>query len=82
MNTVYNYWHPKSAAPEDIADGFHFELPLVFIGLRERQESGVEPNPYELARRIDPRFHRDLNTLEQLLEQGRPQPDTDAQDES
>lgn len=76
MDVVYNYWHPEAAKKEDIIDGFHFDPLLVFIGLNERKSSGVEPNPYELAKRIHPLFHQDLNNLERILDQGKPAADS------
>jgi hypothetical protein len=81
MDIVYYYWHPEQA-PKPVGGqergGFMFPLKLVTLGWKEFKKTGIYPNPYELAKRINPQFMADIDYLDSLIEQGRPEPPPDA----
>lgn len=72
---MYYYHHPAEIpAKPPTRRGFFNPFELVIAGRTERQKTGIIPDREELAKRLNRQWVEDLNYLDELIEQARPEP--------
>lgn len=80
MDTVYFYWHPDEAKAKGVKEdrgGFYTpSLTLIAAGWEVKKHTGQYPDPEDLAKRMNTRFKLDIDYFDELIERGRPAPDT------
>lgn len=79
MDAVHYYWHPEqrpTPPPDEAREGFFHGFELAIAGLEFRKAQGHDADPVELAKSIKPTWKGDVDHLADILERGRPKPDT------